>query len=134
MSAAEAKLRPEFVTWGTTYGVSPALLEAIAWQESGWQATIESPDHAVGIGQLIPATSAFVSQDLIGTALNVRSANDNIRMMARFVAYLEVQESGDLCHTIAAYYEGPANLAEHGIFTISVPYIDDVEALVPRFE
>jgi LysM repeat protein len=134
MSAAEARLRPEFVTWGTTYGVSPALLEAIAWQESGWQATIESPDHAVGIGQLIPATAAFVSQDLIGASLNVRSADDNIRMMARFVAYLEAWEGGNLCHALAAYYEGPANLAEHGIFTITVPYIDNVEALLPRFE
>jgi murein DD-endopeptidase MepM/ murein hydrolase activator NlpD len=134
MSSTEAALRPVFVTWATTYGVSPALLEAIAWQESGWQATVVSPDHAVGIGQLIPATAAFVSQDLIGKKLDVTSPDDNIQMMARFVSYLEAREGGNLCHTIAAYYEGPANLAEHGIFTISVPYIDDVEALLPRFE
>jgi len=133
MSAAEARLRPVFVTWGRTYGVSPALLEAIAWQESGWQADVVSPAHAVGIGQLIPATAAFVSHELIGKKLDVRSAGDNIEMMARFVAYLEAIEHGSLCHTLAAYYEGPANLSEHGIFTMSVPYIADVEALLPRF-
>ena len=134
MSAAEARLRPLFVQWAQAYGVSPALVEAVAWQESGWQETVVSGAHAVGVGQLIPATSDFVSRYLIGERLNVRSAADNIRMTARFIAYLESVEGGNLCHTIAAYYEGPGNLAEHGIFAMSVPYIADVEALIPRFE
>jgi N-acetylmuramoyl-L-alanine amidase len=134
MSAAEASLRPLFVQWAQAYGVSPALVEAVAWQESGWQESVVSGAHAVGVGQLIPATSDFVGRYLIGERLNVRSAGDNIRMTARFIAYLESVEGGNLCHTIAAYYEGPGNLAEHGIFAMSVPYIADVEALIPRFE
>ncbi|MST31441.1 transglycosylase SLT domain-containing protein, partial [Acidimicrobiaceae bacterium USS-CC1] len=127
-------LLPLFRQWAAVYGVSPALVEAIAWQESGWQAGVVSPAGAVGIGQLLPATVRFIEANLVGATLDPWSANDNIRMMTAFVAYLAAREGGDPCATIAAYYEGPGALASVGLLPVSVPYIADVEALVPQFE
>ena len=125
-------LRPYFEEWGATYGVRPALLEAIAWQESGWQEGVVSPAQAVGVGQLLPSTADFVSRQLIGERLDINSASDNIRMMARFVAYLQSQVQGT-CNVVAAYYEGTQNLAVYGVFQETVPYVANVEYLLPMF-
>ncbi len=132
-SPSRLALRPYFVEWGEHYGVSPALLEAIAWQESGWQQGVVSSASAVGVGQLLPSTASFVSTQLIGTALDITAVSDNIRLMAAYVAYLAAHTSST-CETIAGYYEGLANLRAYGVFTVSQPYVASVDALLPRFE
>lgn len=125
-------MRPLFVRWAQTYGVSPALVEAIAWQESGWQEGVVSSASAVGVGQLLPSTSRFVSHDLLGTSLDINSANNNIQMSARYLAYLQDHE-GSTCATIAGYYEGLQNMQTRGVLPETEPYVVSVEALLPRF-
>jgi N-acetylmuramoyl-L-alanine amidase len=127
-------LQPLFVQYAYQYGLSPALVEAIAWQESGWQEGVVSDAQAVGVGQLIPSTADFINQDLIGEDLDDTQAADNIQMSAAFLGYLSRVEDGNLCDIIAAYYEGPVNLAADGVFAITEPYVESVEALIPRFE
>jgi soluble lytic murein transglycosylase-like protein len=127
-------LVPIFDEWAEHYGVPASLVEAIAWQESGWQQDVVSSAQAVGVGQLIPSTAEFVQNDLVGESLDITSVSDNIRMSAAFLAYLDRQEGGNLCQTIAAYYEGPLNLATYGVFAMTEPYVESVEALLPRFE
>jgi murein DD-endopeptidase MepM/ murein hydrolase activator NlpD len=127
-------LVPIFDEWAEHYGVPASLVEAIAWQESGWQQDVVSSADAVGVGQLIPSTAEFVQNDLVGESLDITSVSDNIRMSAAFLAYLNRQEGGNLCQTIAAYYEGPLNLATYGVFAMTEPYVESVEALLPRFE
>jgi murein DD-endopeptidase MepM/ murein hydrolase activator NlpD len=127
-------LVPIFDEWAEHYGVPASLVEAIAWQESGWQQDVVSSAQAVGVGQLIPSTAEFVQNDLVGESLDINSVSDNIRMSAAFLAYLNDQEGGNLCQTIAAYYEGPLNLATYGVFAMTEPYVESVEALLPRFE
>lgn len=128
----ELALRPYFVTYAERYGVSPALAEAIAWQESGWQEGEVSSAQAVGVGQLLPATAQFVSQGLLGSNLNIASAADNIRMEVRYLAYLQ-SALGGRCATIAGYYEGLQNMQRYGVLNESRPYVASVEALIPRF-
>ncbi|MDQ2754275.1 MAG: transglycosylase SLT domain-containing protein [Actinomycetota bacterium] len=127
-------LRPLFVHWARAYGISPALSEAIAWQESGWQSNVVSSAQAVGVGQLLPSTADFVSQLLIGRTLDIHAASDNIQMSARYLAYLQGEEGGNLCRTVAAYYEGSLNMSRYGVFNETQPYIMSVEALIPRFQ
>ncbi|MHB1535125.1 MAG: lytic transglycosylase domain-containing protein [Acidimicrobiales bacterium] len=130
---SELAIRPYFVEWANAYGVSPALVEAIAWQESGWQEGVVSSADAIGVGQLLPSTASFVSQSL-GEYLNINSTSDNIRMSAAYLAYLQRVEGGNLCRTIAAYYEGPVNMSRYGVLYVAEPYVANVEALLPRFE
>jgi murein DD-endopeptidase MepM/ murein hydrolase activator NlpD len=134
MSPDLLALRPLFVEWANYYGIPPALVEAIAWQESGWQEGVVSPDDAVGIGQIIPSTAQFIDDDLVGMQLDPSNAADNIQMSAAFLGFLNGLEEGNVCNVIAAYYEGPLNLQTDGVFTITQPYVEDVEALIPEFQ
>jgi soluble lytic murein transglycosylase-like protein len=131
---ARLALRPVMVSWADAYGLDPALLEAVAWQESGWQEGVISGAQAVGIGQLLPATARFVDNDLVGANLNFRSATDNIHMEAAFLAYLVRQVGNNPCMVAAAYYQGPAAVETYGVFPETQQYVRDVLALQPQFE
>lgn len=129
------QLQPIFEHWSSYYDLSLPLLEAVAWQESGWQQSAVSSTGAVGIGQIEPGTAVFISQFLVGGSLNVeRSVSDNIRASAAFLTYLAGVEGNNRCATIAAYYEGPTNLQLLGVLPDTAQYVADVEALVARFE
>jgi hypothetical protein len=127
-------LQPLFIKWANYYNLSLPLLEAIAWQESGWQQGVVSSAGAVGTGQVMPGTAAFISNSIIGMKMNINSVSDNIRMSAAFLAYLAGVEGNNRCATIAAYYEGPVNLSAYGVFPDTQAYVASVEALIPRFE
>ena len=124
-------LRPLFAHWAARYGVKSSLLEAIAWQESGWQEGVVSVDGAVGIGQVMPATAQFVGT-LEPAHLSLTAASDNIRLEAAYVAYL-THHVATTCDVIAGYYEGLANLQTSGVLTETVPYVQNVEYLLPGF-
>jgi murein DD-endopeptidase MepM/ murein hydrolase activator NlpD len=127
-------LRPTMVSWAQTYGLDPALVEAVAWQESGWQQGVVSGSGAVGIGQLLPSTASFVDNDLVGARLNLNVASDNVQMEAAFLAYLVHQVGANACMVAAAYYQGPAALRSYGVFPETEQYVRDVLALEPEFE
>ncbi|MDQ2729650.1 MAG: LysM peptidoglycan-binding domain-containing protein [Actinomycetota bacterium] len=131
-NSSRLALRPIFVSWAQRYGVSPALVEAIAWQESGWQEGVVSSASAVGVGQLLPSTATFVSQSLLGRNLNINTASDNIQMEARYLAYLQ-GNLGGTCATVAGYYEGLQNMHRYGVLGESQAYVASVEAMIPSF-
>jgi soluble lytic murein transglycosylase len=125
-------LRSTFARWADVYDVPLSLIEAEAWQESGWQSGVVSPAGAVGIGQLLPTTAAFVNQSL-GTNLHLTVASDNIRMMAAFLGYLLRATGGQICAAVAAYYQGLTALSHVGVLPVSQIYVRDVLSLRPRF-
>jgi hypothetical protein len=133
-SPARLALRPLYVKWANHYGLWLPLLEAVGWQESGWQQNVVSSVGAIGAGQIMPDTAKFIMNDIIGQRMNINSVSDNIRMSAAFLSYLAHAEGNNLCATIAAYYEGPLNLSKYGVFPESQLYVASVEALIPRFE
>ena len=133
-SSTYRALEPTFAHWAAHYGVSPALLEALAWQESGWQQSVVSPTGAIGIGQVEPYTAAFVETDIIGFAVNINSASDNIRVSAAYLSYLSEVEGGNTCETIASYYEGPLAMQTYGVLSSAQQYVADVEYLMSQFE
>jgi murein DD-endopeptidase MepM/ murein hydrolase activator NlpD len=133
-SPARLALQPIFVRWANHYNLSLPLLEAINFEESGWQQGVVSSAGAVGTGQILPQTADFISSTLVGMKLNINSVSDNIRMSAAFLAYLADIEGNSTCRTIAAYYEGPLNLSQYGAFPDTQGYVAAVEALIPRFE
>jgi N-acetylmuramoyl-L-alanine amidase len=127
-------LQPLFERWASHYDLSLPLLEAVAWQESGWQQDVISSTGAIGTGQIMPSTGSFIETTLIGEPMNINSVSDNIRMSAAFLAYLAGVEGNNRCLTIAAYYEGPVNLGQYGVFPDTQAYVASVEALIPEFE
>jgi LysM repeat protein len=126
-------LRPVFVQWARTYGVAPDLVEAIAWQESGWQNTAVSSADARGIGQLLPETATFVN-GLLGTHLRLSVAQDNIRMEVRYLAFLLRATGNRVCEAVASYYQGFTTLQHIGVLPESQLYVRSVLGLRPRFQ
>jgi soluble lytic murein transglycosylase-like protein len=125
-------LRPLFVKWAKVYGVPVDLIEAEAWQESGWSNNAISPDNARGIGQLLPPTAAGVNQSL-GTNLKLTVPSDNIRMMAAFLGSLLRATGGQVCAAVASYYQGLATFQRYGVLPVSQVYVRSVLSLRPRF-
>jgi LysM repeat protein len=125
-------LRPLFEKWSKAYGVAPDLVEAVAWQESGWQNDVVSWANAQGIGQLLPQTADFVNAEM-GTNLKTSVPSDNIQMMARFLHDLSRVTNGNACNTVAAYYEGVKTLQTIGALGETQTYVRSVLGLRPRF-
>ena len=124
---------PRFDKWATTYGVSPDLLKALGWMESGWQNDVVSRVAARGIGQLTPDTVKFVNDRLLKTHLDPAVADDNIRMSARFLRFLLDRTGGAPGLALAAYYQGLGSVREHGLLPSTQRYVDNVLALRARF-
>jgi soluble lytic murein transglycosylase-like protein len=132
-SASRLALIPSFKKWSTANGLDPALVMAVAWQESGWQNSVVSPAGAIGIGQLLPSTATQVARDLIGVKLNPRVPDDNIRITARYLRWLITRANGNVDLAVAGYYQGPASVAAIGYLPSTVDYLAIVHGLRPRF-
>lgn len=80
--------------------LSPALIEAVAWQESRMRGGIVSPAGAIGEMQLMPATARALGVDPWDT-------RDNFRGGANYLGSLVHRYDGDLIRALAAYNAGP---------------------------
>lgn len=87
--------------------VSPALIEAVAWQESRFRPGVVSRAGAIGEMQLMPATARMLGVNPFDTA-------DNYRGGAVYLGGLLKRYSGDLLKTLAAYNAGPGAVDRYG--------------------
>ena len=85
----------------------PALLEAVAWQESRLHQGAVSPKGAVGVMQLMPATAASL-------AVDAHDPQANIHGGARQLRWLLARYNGDLVRTLAAYNAGTKAVDRYG--------------------
>ena len=110
-------------------------LKALAWYESGWQNNVVSSTGAVGIGQLEPWTSDFISGTLLKTpSLSPAKVDDNIRMSARFLRFLLDRVGGAPGLALAAYYQGLARTQQGKFFDDTKTYIAGVSAARGQFK
>ncbi len=89
------------------YDLSPALLEALVWQESRWRENAVSPAGARGLAQLMPGTA----RDL---GVNPDDPFANLEGGARYLRQQLDRFDGDLELALAAYNAGPARVARSG--------------------
>lgn len=86
-------------------GLDPALIEAVAWQESRGSMAAVSRKGAIGIMQLMPATAAALGVDPY-------DAEQNIRGGARFLRS-QIDRFGNVALGLAAYNAGPGAVIRH---------------------
>ncbi|HET7036319.1 MAG TPA: LysM peptidoglycan-binding domain-containing protein [Thermomicrobiaceae bacterium] len=111
------------------YGLDPALVKAVAWQESGWRQNVVSPDGALGVMQLLPSTGDWLAQDVVGQPLDVAgSADDNVHGGVAFLRFL-IDRTGSVQLAVAAYYQGPGSLQRDGMLAETQHYVDNVMAI-----
>jgi LysM repeat protein len=127
-------LVPNFERWAAHYGIAPEFLMAVAWLESGWQNTVVSNKAAVGIGQLMPVTSRWLADEIIGIpSLDPTVPDDNIRMSAAFLAWLQ-RTMGSQDMAMAAYYQGPTSVRLLGVFPVTEVYVTAATSLMRSFQ
>ncbi len=127
-------LVPTFERWAAHYGVPADLVMAVAYQESGWQASVVSHKGAIGIGQILPATADWVATDLIGiSGLDPYNPDDNIRMSTRFLLWL-IGYLGNEADALAGYYQGPTSLLIRGQYDDTRAYVANIQASRWRFQ
>ncbi len=104
---APATLNAALAQSAAHYGLAPALLEAVVWQESRWQTAAVSPKGAVGLTQLMPATALALGVD-------PRDPIANLDAGARYLRLLLDHFGGDLVKALAAYNAGVARVERAG--------------------
>jgi len=107
------------------YDVSPALIEALVWQESRWRTQAQSPAGARGLAQLMPGTARQLG-------VNIDNPEANLEGGARYLRMQLDAFDGDLEKALAAYNAGPGRVQRAG----GVPNIretrDYVAAIMAR--
>lgn len=87
-------------------GLSPALLQALVYQESRYCTDALSPKGAIGLGQLMPGTAEALGVD----------PHDPVQNLQGAAAYLRQQYEtfGEWHLALAAYNAGPQAVTEFG--------------------
>lgn len=89
------------------YDISPALLEAVVWQESRWNPAAVSPVGARGLAQLMPGTARQMG-------VNPHDPHANLEGGARYLRMQLDAFGGDVEKALAAYNAGPARVVRAG--------------------
>lgn len=87
------------------YDLSPALIEAVVWQESRWHAGARSPVGARGLAQLMPGTAQAMG-------VNPDDPMANLEGGARYLREQLDRFDGDLEKALAAYNAGPGRVVQ----------------------
>lgn len=101
------------------YDLSPALIEALVWQESRWRAGAVSHKGARGLAQLMPATARYLGVDPDDPLANLEGG-------ARYLREQLNRFDGDIEKALAAYNAGPGRVARAG----GVPRIRETQQYV----
>jgi peptidoglycan DL-endopeptidase CwlO len=95
-----------FARAGSRHGVDPALLAAVASQESGFDSGAVSPAGAQGLMQFMPATAR-------GLGVNPLDPTSAVNGAAKYLSDL-TRQFGSTSLALAAYNAGPGTVSRHG--------------------
>ena len=89
------------------FDLSPALIEALVWQESRWRENAVSHAGARGLAQLMPGTARYLGVDPDDPFANLEGG-------ARYLREQLDRFDGDLERALAAYNAGPGRVERAG--------------------
>ena len=96
------------------FGVSVSLLKALTYTESRWRQDVVSVTGAIGVGQLLPSTAAWLAQLMGEPDLSPYVRKDNIRMSAFLLRWL-LDHTHSRRAAIASYYQGVGAVLQTGV-------------------
>ncbi|MBO3086969.1 LysM peptidoglycan-binding domain-containing protein [Cellulomonas dongxiuzhuiae] len=128
---SRADMQAKVAATARAMGVDPALAQAVAHQESGFDHTAVSPANAIGTMQVIPSSGEWASQ-LVGRQLDLLGPDDNVVAGVAILRSL-VRTSPDLPTAIASYYQGAGSVKRNGMYADTRRYVANVQTLMTRF-
>ena len=128
---SRSQMRAKVVATARAMGVDPALAQAIAFQESGFNQTAVSPANAIGTMQVIPSSGEWAGQ-LVGRRLNLLDPDDNVVAGVAILRQL-LRISPDLPSAIAGYYQGASSVRRNGMFADTRRYVASIQTHMTRF-
>jgi LysM repeat protein len=116
-------------------GVPPALAEAVAYQESGFNNAAVSTSDARGVMQILPGTWQYIQNALVPGAppLAPASATDNVRGGVLLLHSLLSATGGNPALAAAGYFQGLPSVEANGLYPDTQQYVNNVLALEQRF-
>lgn len=100
--------------FGSQYGVSPYLVQAIIRQESGFRPTVSSHAGAMGLMQLMPATARYTSRQFLeqGSLSNRQILHEetNVRLGTMYIRIHIAHAADQPSLALAGYNAGPGAL------------------------
>ena len=128
---SRADMRAMVAAVAREMGVDPALAQAVAYQESGFNHASVSPANAIGTMQVIPTSGQWASE-IVGRQLNLLDPRDNVVAGVAILGRL-IATSPDLPTAIAGYYQGQRSVRENGMFADTRRYVANVQSLMSRY-
>jgi soluble lytic murein transglycosylase len=114
------------------YDLDPALLAAVIYQESRFDAHAESSSGAIGLMQLLPETAKGIALRTGGSRFQLGDLHDpeiNVRYGAWYLRHLLTKYDGDLRKALAAYNGGQGNVDRGIEFDETRAYVERVREL-----
>ena len=131
--APPATVQALLLKFSRVYKVDPALVQALAWQESGWQQRVVSELGAIGVMQIMPGTGRFTGEVLLQRSVDTANLEHNVEAGVAFLGYLLNQAGGDEKLAVAGYYQGLRSVRTKGMTADTKHYVANVMALRQRF-
>ena len=123
---SRAQMQQMVADTAASMGVDPALAQAFALQESGFDQRAVSPANAIGTMQVIPSSGEWAS-GLVGRELNLLDPQDNVTAGVAIIRAL-VRTSPSLEVAIASYYQGQYSVITQGMYEDTKAYVASVLA------
>jgi len=131
LTATASDVQGQLTTWAGRLGVSPDLVRALAWMESGYQPQVVSSVGARGVMQVMPETRDWVEQVLLGHPVP-NTVDGDIEVGVLYLRHLLGRFDGDTRLALAAWYQGEAAVRAFGLYKMTKPFVTDVLALESR--
>ena len=117
--------------WARVYGVSPGLVRALSWMESGYNPGLVSHAGARGALQVLPSTHRYVETVLLRRRVPATAAGE-IQVGVVFLRELLREFRGKESLALAAWYQGPGSVRRYGASPETRAFVADVLALRRR--
>ena len=112
-TSSASEITEAFGLWSGFYDVDQDLLEAIAWNASGWDPSKTGLDDRVGIAQMTRQQIELVESRMIGREMDPFDGVDGVRLAARYLRYVHDRTHSDT-EALMAFRQGLDSFLDDG--------------------
>ncbi len=128
---SRAQMQAMIAATARQHGVDPAMAQAVAFQESGFNMRAVSPANAVGAMQVTPSAGTWTSE-MAGRRLDLLDPQDNVTAGV-LLLQVHLRSGATQENVLAAYYQGMSSVKRNGMYPDTRRYVASVQTLMARY-